>query len=63
MTFDAFRLFSSVMQFYWVLKHGTFLAQRWEAKGECLGNHFLTTWVKTWVQKIKNRPYNAVEAV
>jgi hypothetical protein len=31
MTFYAFRQFSPVMQLYWVLKHGTFLAQRWEA--------------------------------
>ena len=31
MTFYAFRLLSPVVQLYWVLKHGTFLAQRWEA--------------------------------
>ena len=31
MTFYIFRLFSPVVQLYWVLKHGTFLAQRWEA--------------------------------
>ena len=31
MTFYAFRQLSPVMQLYWVLKHGTFLAQRWEA--------------------------------
>jgi hypothetical protein len=31
MTFDAFCLLSPVVQLYWVLKHGTFLAQRWEA--------------------------------
>jgi hypothetical protein len=30
MTFYAFRQFSPVMQLYWVLKHGPFLAQRWE---------------------------------
>jgi hypothetical protein len=31
MTFYAFRLLSPVMQLYWVLKHGTYLARRWEA--------------------------------
>ena len=31
MTYDAFRLLSPTVQLYWVLKHGTFLAQRWEA--------------------------------
>jgi hypothetical protein len=31
MTFYAFRQLSPVVQLYWVLKHGTFLAQRWEA--------------------------------
>jgi hypothetical protein len=31
MTLYAFRLLSPVVQLYWVLKHGTFLAQRWEA--------------------------------
>lgn len=31
MTFYAFRMLSPVVQLYWVLKHGTFLAQRWEA--------------------------------
>jgi hypothetical protein len=31
MTFYAFRLLSPVVQLYWVLKHGTFLATRWEA--------------------------------
>ena len=31
MSFYAFRQFSPVMQLYWVLKHGTFLATRWEA--------------------------------
>jgi hypothetical protein len=34
MTFYAFRQLSPVMQLYWVLKHGTFLAQRWEADDE-----------------------------
>lgn len=34
MSFYAFRLLSPVMQLYWVLKHGTFLAQRWEADDE-----------------------------
>ncbi|MGI4735529.1 MAG: hypothetical protein ACRYG7_10160 [Janthinobacterium lividum] len=31
MTFYAFRQLSPVVQLYWVLKNGTFLAQRWEA--------------------------------
>jgi hypothetical protein len=31
MTFYAFRLLSPIVQLYWVLKHGIFLAQRWEA--------------------------------
>lgn len=30
MSYYAFRAFSPVMQLYWVLKHGTYLAQRWE---------------------------------
>ena len=30
MTFDAFRRLSPVMQLYWVLRHGTYLAQRWD---------------------------------
>jgi hypothetical protein len=34
MTFDAFCLLSPVVQLYWVLKYGTFLAQRWEADDE-----------------------------
>jgi hypothetical protein len=34
MTFYAFRLLSPVVQLYWVLRHGTFLAQRWEADDE-----------------------------
>jgi hypothetical protein len=33
MTFYALRPLSPVMQFYWVLKHGTYLAQRWEDEG------------------------------
>jgi hypothetical protein len=33
MTFYAFRLLSPVVQLYWVLRHGTFLAQRWKATG------------------------------
>jgi hypothetical protein len=33
MTFDAFCLLSPVVQLYWVLKHGTFLAQRWDEDG------------------------------
>lgn len=33
MSFDAFRLLSPVVQLYWVLKHGTFLARRWEDDG------------------------------
>jgi hypothetical protein len=32
MSFYAFRLLSPVVQLYWVLKHGTFLAQRWERR-------------------------------
>ncbi|GAB3637262.1 hypothetical protein GCM10027422_28520 [Hymenobacter arcticus] len=31
MTFYAFRLLSPVVQLHWVLQHGTFLANRWEA--------------------------------
>jgi hypothetical protein len=34
MTFYAFRLLSPVVHLYWVLKHGTFLALRWEADDE-----------------------------
>jgi len=30
MTFYSFRLLSPVVQLYWVLKHGTYLAQGWE---------------------------------
>lgn len=30
MSFYAFRLLSPVVQLYWVLKHGTYLAQRWD---------------------------------
>jgi hypothetical protein len=33
MNFYTFRKFSPVMQLYWVLKHGTYLAQRWEDDG------------------------------
>lgn len=33
MTFYAFRLLSPVVQLYWVLRHGTYLAQRWEDEG------------------------------
>jgi len=32
--FYVFRLLSPVVQLYWVLQHGTFLAQRWEADDE-----------------------------
>jgi hypothetical protein len=28
--FYAFRLLSPVVQRYWVIKHGTYLAQRWD---------------------------------
>jgi hypothetical protein len=31
MSFSAFRRLSLVVQLYWVLKYGTFLAKRWEA--------------------------------
>lgn len=30
MSFYAFRKLSPVMQLYWVLHHGTFLANRWD---------------------------------
>lgn len=30
MSFYAFRLLSPVVQLFWVLKHGTYLAQRWD---------------------------------
>jgi hypothetical protein len=30
MTFYAFRLLSPVVQLYWVIKYGTYLAQRWD---------------------------------
>ena len=33
MTFCTFQLLSPVVQLYWVLKHGTYLAQRWEDEG------------------------------
>jgi hypothetical protein len=32
-SFYSFRLLSPAVQLYWVLKHGTFLAQRWEDEG------------------------------
>jgi len=30
MSFYAFQQFSPVMQLYWVIHHGTYLAQRWD---------------------------------
>jgi hypothetical protein len=33
MTFYAFRQLSPVVQLYWVLRHGTYLAQRWDEDG------------------------------
>jgi hypothetical protein len=30
MSFHAFQLLSPVVQLYWVIKHGTFLANRWD---------------------------------
>ena len=33
MSFYHFRLLSPVVQLYWVLRHGTFLASRWENEG------------------------------
>lgn len=33
MSFYAFRLLSPVVQAYWVLKYGTYLANRWENQG------------------------------
>lgn len=33
MNFSAFRLCSPVAQLYWVLQHGTYLAQRWGEEG------------------------------
>jgi hypothetical protein len=33
MSFYSFRLLSPVVQLYWVLKHGIYLAQRWENEG------------------------------
>ena len=33
MSLYTFQLLSPAVQLYWVLKHGTFLAQRWEAEG------------------------------
>lgn len=32
-SFHAFHLLSPVVQLYWVLTHGTYLAQRWESQG------------------------------
>jgi hypothetical protein len=32
-SFYSFRLLSPAVQLSWVLKHGTYLAQRWEAEG------------------------------
>jgi hypothetical protein len=40
MTFYAFCQLSPVMQLYWALKHGTFLAQRWEADDEGVNLYF-----------------------
>jgi hypothetical protein len=31
-TFYAFRLLSPVVQLYWVLHHGAYLAQRWDGE-------------------------------
>jgi hypothetical protein len=33
MTLHAFQQLSPVVQLLWVIKHGTFLAQRWEQEG------------------------------
>lgn len=33
MSFYSFRLLSATVQLYWVLRHGTYLAQRWEDQG------------------------------
>ncbi|MGI4865987.1 MAG: hypothetical protein ACRYFZ_18840 [Janthinobacterium lividum] len=33
MSLHAFQLLSPVMQLYWVIHHGTFLANRWEQEG------------------------------
>jgi hypothetical protein len=32
-TLYSFKLLSPAVQLYWVLKHGTYLAQRWEEEG------------------------------
>jgi hypothetical protein len=32
-TLYSFKLLSPVVQLYWVLKHGTYLVQRWEDEG------------------------------
>jgi hypothetical protein len=39
-TFYAFRLLSPVVQLYWVLKHGTYLAQRWEADDDGINLYY-----------------------
>ena len=33
MRFYTFRLLSPVVQLYWIFRHGTFLASRWENEG------------------------------
>jgi hypothetical protein len=33
MNYDAFQRLSPAVQVYWTLKHGTYLAQRWESQG------------------------------
>ncbi len=43
MSFYAFRALSPVMQLYWVIHHGTYLAQRWDDESgvnlyHCAGN-------------------------
>ncbi len=40
MTLYAFRLLSPVGQLYWVLHHGTYLAQRWEADEEGINLYY-----------------------
>lgn len=34
MTFYAFRLLSPVVQFYWIMKYGTYLTQRWDDESD-----------------------------
>jgi hypothetical protein len=41
MTYYAFDQLSPVMQLYWVLKHGTFLAQRWDADDDGAASLYL----------------------